>query len=208
MEMRRRGRMVSSITSAWAHSAIARDERFVMVNGGWHTAKLAISIARKMNALIFLVPEDIVDVRPRLVSWSAIWDGFSANDRSWHSLELCGLVHYSSRALVGIDRGKERKVEWVVKIRMGWDKGRIVYFRVLCNYAILLALHWCYAAWLPAWCMHDQWKNVDIYRQMLGWWWKWRIWRVHFLFPSFSSFRGFTCMHPDLDFSLRPVDTC
>ncbi|KAG8979902.1 hypothetical protein FRC05_007345 [Tulasnella sp. 425] len=29
-------------------------------------AKLAISIARKMNALIFLVPEDIVDVRPRL----------------------------------------------------------------------------------------------------------------------------------------------
>ena len=31
-------------------------------------AKLAISIARKMNALIFLVPEDIVDVRPRLVS--------------------------------------------------------------------------------------------------------------------------------------------
>ena len=31
-------------------------------------AKLAISIARKLNALIFLVPEDIVDVRPRLVS--------------------------------------------------------------------------------------------------------------------------------------------
>ena len=31
-------------------------------------AKLAISIARKMNALIFLVPEDIVDIRPRLVS--------------------------------------------------------------------------------------------------------------------------------------------
>lgn len=30
-------------------------------------AKLAISIARKMNALIFLVPEDIVDIRPRLV---------------------------------------------------------------------------------------------------------------------------------------------
>ncbi|KAI0044803.1 hypothetical protein FA95DRAFT_1561848 [Auriscalpium vulgare] len=30
-------------------------------------AKLAISIARKMNALIFLVPEDIVDVRPRLL---------------------------------------------------------------------------------------------------------------------------------------------
>jgi plastin-1 len=30
-------------------------------------AKLAISIARKANALIFLVPEDIVDVRPRLV---------------------------------------------------------------------------------------------------------------------------------------------
>ncbi|KAJ9100641.1 Fimbrin, actin-bundling protein [Naganishia friedmannii] len=30
-------------------------------------AKLAISIARKLNALIFLVPEDIVDVRPRLM---------------------------------------------------------------------------------------------------------------------------------------------
>jgi plastin-1 len=30
-------------------------------------AKLAISIARKMNALIFLVPEDIVDIRPRLI---------------------------------------------------------------------------------------------------------------------------------------------
>ncbi|KAH8830129.1 calponin homology domain-containing protein [Flagelloscypha sp. PMI_526] len=30
-------------------------------------AKLAISIARKMDALIFLVPEDIVDVRPRLI---------------------------------------------------------------------------------------------------------------------------------------------
>ncbi|KAB5591427.1 Fimbrin [Ceratobasidium theobromae] len=30
-------------------------------------AKLAISIARKMNALIFLVPEDIVDIRPRLL---------------------------------------------------------------------------------------------------------------------------------------------
>ncbi|KAG8965392.1 hypothetical protein FRC03_000567 [Tulasnella sp. 419] len=30
-------------------------------------AKLAISIARKMNALIFLVPEDIVDIRPKLI---------------------------------------------------------------------------------------------------------------------------------------------
>lgn len=30
-------------------------------------AKLAISIARKINAVIFLVPEDIVDVRPRLI---------------------------------------------------------------------------------------------------------------------------------------------
>ena len=31
-------------------------------------AKLAISIARKMNALIFLVPEDIVDIRAKLAS--------------------------------------------------------------------------------------------------------------------------------------------
>jgi len=30
-------------------------------------AKLAISIARKMNALIFLVPEDIVDIRAKLI---------------------------------------------------------------------------------------------------------------------------------------------
>jgi plastin-1 len=30
-------------------------------------AKLAISIARKLNATIFLVPEDIVDVRPRIM---------------------------------------------------------------------------------------------------------------------------------------------
>jgi len=30
-------------------------------------AKLAISIARKLGALIFLVPEDIVDVRPKLI---------------------------------------------------------------------------------------------------------------------------------------------
>jgi plastin-1 len=37
-----------------------------------HIAKLAISIARKMNALIFLVPEDIVDVRPRLVGFSYV----------------------------------------------------------------------------------------------------------------------------------------
>lgn len=32
-----------------------------------NNAKLAISIARKMGALIFLVPEDIVDVRQRLI---------------------------------------------------------------------------------------------------------------------------------------------
>ena len=38
-------------------------------------AKLAISIARKMNALIFLVPEDIVDVRPRLVRLWLFVDG-------------------------------------------------------------------------------------------------------------------------------------
>ncbi|KAJ7048530.1 calponin homology domain-containing protein [Mycena amicta] len=43
----------------------------VSANGDYEdrrqNAKLAISIARKMNALIFLVPEDIVDVRPRLI---------------------------------------------------------------------------------------------------------------------------------------------
>ncbi|KAG9311788.1 calponin homology domain-containing protein [Chiua virens] len=43
----------------------------VSANGSYEdrrqNAKLAISIARKMNALIFLVPEDIVDVRSRLI---------------------------------------------------------------------------------------------------------------------------------------------
>ena len=43
----------------------------VDVNGEYEdrkaNAKLAISIARKLNALIFLVPEDIIDIRPRLV---------------------------------------------------------------------------------------------------------------------------------------------
>lgn len=47
-------------------------------------AKLAISIARKMNALIFLVPEDIVDIRPRLVRRSSCkfsaWALMSATD--------------------------------------------------------------------------------------------------------------------------------
>lgn len=34
---------------------------------GIHAAKLAISIARKLGSLIFVVAEDIVDVRPRLI---------------------------------------------------------------------------------------------------------------------------------------------
>ncbi|KAN0085963.1 Calponin homology domain containing protein [Tylopilus felleus] len=46
-------------------------ENGVQENGDYEerrqNANLAISIARKMNALIFLVPEDIVDVRPRLI---------------------------------------------------------------------------------------------------------------------------------------------
>jgi plastin-1 len=59
-ERRQNGKVCLSETRArcWADSS-------VLV-----TAKLAISIARKMNALIFLVPEDIVDVRPRLVRFS------------------------------------------------------------------------------------------------------------------------------------------
>lgn len=40
----------------------------VVIEADGFIAKLAISIARKLGALIFLVPEDIVDVRPRLVS--------------------------------------------------------------------------------------------------------------------------------------------
>lgn len=43
-----------------------------LANRAIYAAKLAISIARKLNALIFLVPEDIVDVRPRLVSASVL----------------------------------------------------------------------------------------------------------------------------------------
>lgn len=33
----------------------------------FNNAKLAISIARKVGATIFLVPEDIVEVRPKMV---------------------------------------------------------------------------------------------------------------------------------------------
>jgi hypothetical protein len=53
------------------------------------TAKLAISIARKMNALIFLVPEDIVDVRPRLVRHPLLccWEIFTY--ASLLDLDLC-----------------------------------------------------------------------------------------------------------------------
>ncbi|KAF8519407.1 calponin homology domain-containing protein [Hysterangium stoloniferum] len=40
---------------------------FSMVSNSFWLTELAISIARKMEALIFLVPEDIVDVRPRLI---------------------------------------------------------------------------------------------------------------------------------------------
>lgn len=40
----------------------------------YNNAKLAISIARKLGATIFLVPEDIVEVRAKMVS-----DGFSFN---------------------------------------------------------------------------------------------------------------------------------
>jgi plastin-1 len=34
----------------------------------YNNAKLAISIARKLGATIFLVPEDIVEVRAKMVS--------------------------------------------------------------------------------------------------------------------------------------------
>ena len=55
-------------------------------------AKLAISIARKMSALIFLVPEDIVDVRPRLVSVAAFiaydLDGINCSNFSLIDLDL------------------------------------------------------------------------------------------------------------------------
>ncbi|KAF8519398.1 hypothetical protein BU17DRAFT_47695, partial [Hysterangium stoloniferum] len=37
---------------------------FSMVSNSFWLTKLAISIGRKMEALIFLVPEDIVHVRP------------------------------------------------------------------------------------------------------------------------------------------------
>jgi hypothetical protein len=47
------------------------------------TAKLAISIARKMGALIFLVPEDIVDIRPRLVRDSVARHLATRTDRNF-----------------------------------------------------------------------------------------------------------------------------
>jgi hypothetical protein len=54
-------------------------------------------------------------------------------------LELYGLVHYSSRALLGIEKEaeKERKGKSVVKIRRGTrDMGRNRIFGVLCNDAV------------------------------------------------------------------------
>jgi hypothetical protein len=69
------------------------------------TAKLAISIARKMNALIFLVPEDIVDVRPRLVCFQPwlVWCRVNANafgidfDVYWELVGHCELVCDASK---------------------------------------------------------------------------------------------------------------
>jgi len=43
------------------------DYDLVSPKDGYANARLAISIARKMGALIFLVPEDIVEVRSRLI---------------------------------------------------------------------------------------------------------------------------------------------
>jgi hypothetical protein len=71
-----------------------------------------------------------------LVLWvlSATHVRAEADDRSSHSLERCGLVHYSSRTLLRIMR--ERKRKWVVNIRMGnRDMIRIVY---LVCYAMML----------------------------------------------------------------------
>src|SRR5258708_40007297 len=49
----------------------------------------SVSFARKLNALIFLVPEDIVDIRPRLVSTSVFIAKIGrANMRSL-DLNLC-----------------------------------------------------------------------------------------------------------------------
>jgi len=47
------------------YSMVTKDPKTYEENR--QNAKLAISIARKMNALIFLVPEDIVDIRAKLI---------------------------------------------------------------------------------------------------------------------------------------------
>jgi len=47
----------------------------------YNNAKLAISIARKLGATIFLVPEDIVEVRAKMVS-----DGFWSPFGTYNSL--------------------------------------------------------------------------------------------------------------------------
>jgi plastin-1 len=44
---------------------------FLLDDDYYNNAKLAISIARKLGATIFLVPEDIVEVRAKMVS--VVW---------------------------------------------------------------------------------------------------------------------------------------
>jgi hypothetical protein len=79
-----------------------------------HVAKLAISIARKLGALIFLVPEDIVDVRPRLVS-EVVHQVTSRNTR------LTGIDPHFRRSVVvrfvasiswWMDRRRRRGLDW------------------------------------------------------------------------------------------------
>lgn len=47
----------------------------IIEEDAFNNAKLAISIARKLGATIFLVPEDIVEVRSKMVSdtWMIVW---------------------------------------------------------------------------------------------------------------------------------------
>jgi plastin-1 len=61
---------------------------FLLDDDYYNNAKLAISIARKLGATIFLVPEDIVEVRAKMVSVVSYDDGLAKKQDINHFLSF------------------------------------------------------------------------------------------------------------------------
>jgi hypothetical protein len=88
-----------------------------------------------MGALIFLVPEDIVDVRPRLVSpflSEHLPQAELTTRRSLHLLERSGVLHYNRKtsfAAVTIFRRSDRDCFLCSRGRRGKgeDEGEVAY---------------------------------------------------------------------------------